>query len=127
MHELSIAEGIVSEVERLAAHHRATRVDAIEVETGVMRMVEHGALASAFEIVSVGTVAQGARLVVTDVPVVARCRSCGTEYGAGDRFDFACPSCGKADAGILQGDDIILASVEMDAPDDPPGEERDYA
>jgi hydrogenase nickel incorporation protein HypA/HybF len=127
VHELSIAEGILDQVERLAAHHHATRVDAVEIETGVMRMVEHGALRSAFEVVTKGTIAEGAELAITDIPVAARCRSCGAEYDARGQFDFTCPSCGKAAADVVRGNDIILASVEMDAPVDEQMGERGYA
>ena len=127
MHELSIAESLMRQIEQLAARHHATRVDGVEVETGVMRLVEHEALRSAFEVVSEGTIAQGARLAITDVPALARCRACGAEYAPGDRFDFACPSCRKADVDIVRGDDIILATVEMDVPVDEQVEGRDYA
>ena len=110
MHEMVIAEGLLRQALRAAEEHRVTRIDRIEVVTGVMRLVVPEALQMAFEVLSKGTVAEGAELEITEERIVARCRGCGREFGC-EVYDFACPGCGAADVELVAGNDIILASL----------------
>jgi len=115
VHELSIAEELGRQIERLACEHNAKRVGVVEVETGALKLVEQEALREAFSAVGEGTVFEDARLEIRDTPGRARCRACGCEYGIASPHELLCPECGLADAEITQGNDIVLASLEMDA------------
>lgn len=113
MHELSIAEEIVRQVVECASGHESAAVVSVVVETGVMRLVEHEALRTAFTIAATGTAAEGAALVVTDVAARSRCRACRHEYSISEITDFTCPECGAADADIVSGNDIVLREFEI--------------
>ena len=75
-----------------------------------MRMVVPDALAMAFEAAAEGTLAAGAALKIVEVAPVARCRPCGRTFHPAEG-EFLCPDCGRADAEIIEGNDICLKSM----------------
>src|SRR5437588_3441538 len=74
MHELAIAQSITEIVCRHAAGRRVSKVD---LTVGRLRQVVPSSLAFSFELVSQGTVAEGAELEMHPVPAVVLCRDCG--------------------------------------------------
>jgi hydrogenase nickel incorporation protein HypA/HybF len=110
MHEMSIATALLRDVLDAAARHGVARVEQVELRVGAMRLVVPEALELAWSVVAEGTPAEASRLVITEVPMKARCRQCGGQFAPAIN-DFQCPACGQADADIVEGDDIILASV----------------
>jgi len=110
MHELSIAEGIV----RIAtAHARRRRIARVEVKVGHLRQVVPDALAFAFDLVAQGTAADGAELVLEEVPAVGRCRACGARTEL-DGFPLACGACGGLDLELMQGEELLVEALELD-------------
>jgi hydrogenase nickel incorporation protein HypA/HybF len=105
---MTIATSLLEEVLALVRQHKARRVREIEVELGVMRLVVPESLETAFAVLSEGTVAEGARLKLTETPLRAVCNQCQKEYSA-RVDDFRCPACGQADVRITGGNDIIMA------------------
>ena len=94
----------------VADEHGARRVDEVEVEVGVMRLIVPESLDMAFAVLAEGTAADGAKLTITEVPLTAKCLGCDAEFAA-ELDDFTCPDCGEADVDIVGGNDIILKSV----------------
>ena len=110
MHELSIAEAIAGVVERHAAGRRVTRV---EVKVGHLRQVVPSALEFAFELVTKDTPAEGAELVLEEIPAAGRCRTCGAESVLAE-FPFSCASCGGFDLELFQGEELLVDSLELE-------------
>ena len=110
VHEMAIATGLLRQVLAAAEAHDVECVEEVHVTCGVLRLVVPEALRAAFEVLSEGTVAAGARLEVTVEPAKARCRRCGEVFGVGVSR-FTCPGCGQADVDIVDGDDIVLTSI----------------
>ena len=77
MHELSIAQGIVTLVDEAARGRRIARVN---VEIGAMSGVAPDAVAFSFDLVTQGTCAEGAKLNIIEIPATARCEDCGLEF-----------------------------------------------
>ena len=110
MHEFSLASALIDQVLRIAERNGLERIDTVELDVGAMQMVVPEALDAAFAAVSEGTPAAGAMLKQCEVPAKARCRACGETYETTiDRY--LCPHCGRADAEIVSGRDIILKSL----------------
>ena len=82
MHELSVCQALIGQVEKVARENDARRVVAIVIAVGPLSGVEAGLLEHAYPIAAVGTLAEHATLTVEAVPVRVRCRSCGAETGA---------------------------------------------
>ncbi len=79
MHELSMALSLNNAIEELCARSGWTRVNRLILKFGGLRQVNPELLAFAFEVVSKGTVTEGARLSVIEIPIIFHCRSCGRD------------------------------------------------
>lgn len=89
MHELSIAQALVAIVTEHAGDRRVTRVN---VEVGHLRQVVRDALSFSFGLVAEGTVAEGAELVLIQIPAEGDCRACGARSPL-PSFPLRCATC----------------------------------
>jgi hydrogenase nickel incorporation protein HypA/HybF len=110
MHELSIADAIVAVA---CEHAGGRRVALVEVRIGHLRQVVPGALELAFRLVAEGTVAEGAELVVEDVPARVACRACAA-VGRVDGFPLVCPACGGLDVDVVAGEELHVEALELE-------------
>ncbi|MGD8451164.1 MAG: hydrogenase maturation nickel metallochaperone HypA [Phycisphaerae bacterium] len=110
MHEMSIAMSLIDNLLTATTGHDVVRIEEVEVEVGVLQQIVPEALHMAFEAVTAGTLAEGARLRIREVPVEAECRACGKQFAAA-LDSYQCPQCGEADVRILAGKDIVLRTV----------------
>jgi hydrogenase nickel incorporation protein HypA/HybF len=110
VHELALAEAIA----RIAAGHAGgRRVTAVEVRVGWLRQVVPDALTFAFELVAQGTIVEGARLAIEQVPAEGICRSCGARSVMGD-FPLRCSRCGGLDLEVVAGEELLVDSLELE-------------
>jgi hydrogenase nickel incorporation protein HypA/HybF len=110
MHELSIADAVL----RIAlTHAQDRRIEAIEIKVGHLRQVVPDALVFAFTLVSEGTNAQGAELLMEEVPAAGVCRACGThtEFAG---FPLACEGCGSLDVELVRGEELLVDALTME-------------
>jgi hydrogenase nickel incorporation protein HypA/HybF len=110
MHELSIAQAIVTIAEQHAAGRPVARV---EVKVGHLRQVVPSSLAFAFELVTEGTALDGAELAIEEVPAVGRCRACGAETEQ-DGFPLRCEPCGGLDLEVVRGEELLVDALELE-------------
>ena len=82
MHELSVCQALIGQVEKVARENDAQRVIAITIAVGPLSGVEARLLEHAYPVAAAGTLAEHATLTIEAVPVRVRCRSCGAETGA---------------------------------------------
>jgi hydrogenase nickel incorporation protein HypA/HybF len=113
MHELSMCLALIGQVEGIARQHRATSVTAVIIQIGPLSGVEPELLAQAFPLASAGTVAERSRLVIENLPIRVRCKSCGAETAAVAN-KLICGKCGDWQTQLLSGDEMLLASVELE-------------
>jgi hydrogenase nickel incorporation protein HypA/HybF len=112
MHELAIADSVVTIA---CAHAGGRRVTAVELKVGHLRQVVPSALEFAFGLVAEGTELEGARLVLHTVPAAGRCRRCGADTPLPE-FPLACAACGGFDVEVLQGEELLVDSLEIEEP-----------
>jgi hydrogenase nickel incorporation protein HypA/HybF len=110
VHELSIAEAVLGIVDR---HARGRRVTRVELRVGHLRQVVPDALEFAFELVSQGTAAEGAELVMEEVPASAICKGCGSRSTL-RAFPAQCPECRTFDVEVTGGDELLVDALELD-------------
>ena len=113
MHELGLCQGIVDAVERRAAGRRVTGV---KVRVGALHRVVEPALDQAFSLAAAGTVAEGAEVEMVLVPVRLDCRACGHQAASDDPLR-ACQNCGGIDLDMVGGDELVLESIVLAAPE----------
>lgn len=115
MHELSVCQGLLDQVESIADQHNAQTVNRITLRIGVLSGVEPDLLQQAFSLARAGGVAAQATLVIEALPVKVSCQHCGRESEAKPNR-LLCAYCGDFHTRLISGDELLLASVEMDIP-----------
>lgn len=116
MHELSVCEGLMREVMRVAEAHRARRVTSVTLRIGPLAGVEPALLESAYPLASAGTCAAQATLLIERTALTVRCLDCGQESEA-DVSSLLCRACGGWRVELVSGDELVLASVELERTD----------
>jgi hydrogenase nickel incorporation protein HypA/HybF len=108
MHELAIAESVVSSVlERTGDRH----VSVVRLRVGRLAGVVPDALDFCFELAAAGTPLEGASLEIIEEHGRAHCRSCETDFTLNDAI-LLC-DCGSADVALLSGRELSVTSVEV--------------
>jgi hydrogenase nickel incorporation protein HypA/HybF len=110
MHELSIADAIVSIA---TAHAGGRKIETVEVKVGHLRQVVPEALEFAFALVAAGTEAEGAELRLEEVPAAGVCRLCGQESEL-PGFPLACAVCGSLDVELVRGEELLVDALTME-------------
>jgi hydrogenase nickel incorporation protein HypA/HybF len=115
MHEIDLATDLVRLAEEAALGASARRVTAVHLAVGRLAGVEAGALRSSFEEAAKGTLLEGSRLEIRDVPIVVWCAHCLREVALDDVRAFRCPVCGIAAGEIRQGKGLEIESLEIES------------
>ncbi|MDX6593979.1 MAG: hydrogenase nickel incorporation protein HypA/HybF [Gaiellales bacterium] len=110
MHELAIADSVLTVVLNHAGERRVT---AVWLKVGHLRQVVPSALELSFELVCAGTAAEGATLEIESIPAAGVCRACGEESEL-PAFPLMCGACGGFDVDVVRGEELIVDSVEID-------------
>jgi hydrogenase nickel incorporation protein HypA/HybF len=110
LHELSIAEAIVQVASR---HANGRRVTKVQVKVGHLRQVVPSALTFSFELVAEETPVEGAELEIDEVPATGKCRGCGAQSRLSS-FPLQCQTCGGFDLEILEGEELLVESLELE-------------
>lgn len=114
MHELSIVDALIEqvqkEVQRAGAQGRVTR---LELTIGRLSGACAGSIRFALEMLSPGTLLEGAEVRIREPKAVCSCRACGTGTEIDD-LPVACPRCGSADVTIEGGRDLKLETIEIE-------------
>jgi len=111
MHEMSIAEGILDIALDYAAKNGG-RVKKVGLILGEMSGVETEALDFAWDIITKGTAAEGAKLESRRTELIGRCQKCGRE-GHVENYNFFCPACGGV-VEILSGRELKVEYLDLD-------------
>ncbi|MBX5455018.1 MAG: hydrogenase maturation nickel metallochaperone HypA [Acidobacteriia bacterium] len=112
MHELALCQELIAEVTRIAAAHDAVGASRILVMLGPLSGVEAPLLKRAFLVARVGTVAEEATLEIEQQPLSVRCTVCGAKSEV-TPTNLLCRTCGAWQVEILEGDALLLKSVEL--------------
>ena len=113
MHELSIAQALVEQVEATAAREHALRVVRVVITVGVLSGVDGEALRSLFPLVAEDTVAADAALQIERVAARVRCKACGCEAPTTSAFS-GCTACGSKDVELSAGRELNIKTIELE-------------
>jgi len=113
MHEMAICESIISVIEQQAVAQSFNKVNMVRLEVGAMAGVELEALRFSFDVVTRGSIADGAKLDVIELPVTGWCMPCARAISVRERYD-ACPDCGSYQIQITGGEELRIKEMEVD-------------
>lgn len=110
MHELPITESILK-IAISAAGGRP--ITAIHLRIGELASIVDDSVQFYFDILSKGTVAEGAALQFDRQPAVANCRACGHVFRPAIPLTPACPQCTSPLIAVTGGRDMRVESIEV--------------
>jgi hydrogenase nickel incorporation protein HypA/HybF len=113
MHEMSVATHLLNLCIENAEKNSAKSISKIIVKIGKLSGVEPHFLTSAFDVIKIDTLAANADLEFIHQEVVAHCDKCSKDYEIEDYY-IACPECGNVKVKIIDGEELILMSLELD-------------
>jgi len=113
MHELSVCQDLIRQVEKVAAAHDAVAVERIVLQIGELSGVEPPLLERAFTVARAGTVAAAAEMEIRTGPVVVLCTECGGR-SAVPANRLVCTYCGDWRVRVVEGEELLLLSIELD-------------
>jgi hydrogenase nickel incorporation protein HypA/HybF len=113
MHEVGIASEILRASQTEAARRPGARLVAVKVRIGVLAGVDADALRFAWDVMSEQAEYDPVTLEIQMVPRRNRCQDCGCEFVT-DMYSEPCPDCSSENSAMLGGDEMELASVEVE-------------
>ncbi len=113
MHEVGIANSILEAARAEMARHAAARPVRITVRVGELAAVDPDSLQFCFEALTRGTDLDALELRIELCPWTHRCTACGTHFTV-IGYDCRCNRCGEEKTRFINGDQLELASLEME-------------
>ncbi len=113
MHELAVTENLLEIALRHAGKAEARRVTDLRLVVGELATIVGDSVQFYWDIISKGTVCEGARLHFERVPAELQCLDCGTQYKL-DGGLVECPSCSGGRVRVVAGDEFRLDSIDVD-------------
>lgn len=113
MHELAVCQSLLGQIETVAIENRATAVHRVTLQIGPLSGIEPPLLQQAFPIAVAGSIAENAVLEIELLPIRVACKQCGAESEATTN-KLICGECGHWQTQLLSGDEMLLASLELD-------------
>ena len=131
MHEGAIAEGILSIALDYLGKNKGSVIGEVGLKLGELSGVEEYALQTAWTVVTRGTAAENAALVINRVPLVGRCHRCEREIPIGKDlreaaglmepeygprlvpYSFLCPVC-DTPLEVISGREMQVDYLDID-------------
>lgn len=114
MHEISLVQGLFSQLHELAAENGASRIISVTMEIGSMSGVVVDSFQFGFDILSADDdLVRDARLIINVPDVDYTCSDCGHIETRTTKPD-QCPQCGDFLLIPKGGDDLLLRQVELE-------------
>ena len=112
MHELSIVIEIIKIVKEAVDYKGEEKVESVELEIGTLAGIQREALEFAWASAVKGTILEGAKCIIKEIPAQASCLECGCQYNLEHWYD-ECPQCGSYFRDIIQGKEMRVKSIEI--------------
>lgn len=113
MHEYAVTKGLITIVLEEAQKAGAVKVTEIRLVIGDLSTIIDDSVQMYFDIMSQGTLAEGAKLHFTRVPAEFLCKSCGQKYHK-PKVGFECPVCGGQGTPTGVGKEFYIESIEVE-------------
>lgn len=113
MHELWLCKSILEIIKQKAVDLNCTRIKQIILEIGQLSAVEKDSLIFSFNVITEGTVAENAEILIIDIPGEALCESCKKKVPLRQYYD-ECGSCGSHSLKVTQGEELRVKSMVVE-------------
>ncbi len=111
MHEMMVAENLLTTISDEAEKHNAKPVSA-KISCGTLNPVNDEALCFAFEAITRGTLCEGVKLEIEHKPIQGQCKNCNQNFDV-ELSSPRCPKCSSEDFELLPDAPLILEKIEF--------------
>lgn len=113
MHELAVTESILNIAAEYGNRAEAKRVMHLYLVIGQLSSIVDDSVQFYWDIISQGTICEGAQLHFERVPASLTCRDCGATYTLTGELTF-CPHCQSDRVRVVAGEEFRLDSIEIE-------------
>jgi hydrogenase nickel incorporation protein HypA/HybF len=113
MHELSIAESILTAVRKELVNHPSARPMRVGLRIGELSAVDVDSLTFCFEAVLTGTEWEGLQLDARVCPQRRRCNDCVNEFAV-VAYNPRCPACASNNTTLVSGEELDFDYLEVE-------------
>ena len=124
MHEFGTAQQIVKTVTRVGLQNKAKKVTVVHLEIGQLTFLVPDQLKFSFDIASRGTIAEGAKFIITHLKAKTICKNCNYTgelnlQMSGDTSIIEanlkmCPKCNKIGLEIIGGRELNIKNIKVE-------------
>ena len=108
MHELGITENII---EIALDYAQGQKISGITLAIGQLSAILPDSIQFCFDACRLGTPLENTLLEIIEIPGLARCRHCGTEFAIAEPFGIC--ECGSMDLTLIQGQELQIKELEL--------------
>lgn len=112
MHEFSVCQALITQVEQIALSHGALKVQSVKLRIGPLSGVELPLLEHAYPFACAATLVEGSKLEIEHAPLKVNCEACGLESEVKPNL-LTCRMCGSCLTRVVSGEELTLMSVEL--------------
>ncbi|MHA2390544.1 MAG: hydrogenase maturation nickel metallochaperone HypA [Promethearchaeota archaeon] len=121
MHEFSFAYNIFKVAEATALKYKAQKITEVLLEIGELTLIVPELLQRSFEMATKGSIAEGAKLIITLTPGKIQCRDCSKISDVSLNKDaqltglqlFKCSHCGSNNTEIVEGKKANVKNIKI--------------
>lgn len=114
MHEFSIAQSLINILEKECKKNNINKVKRVNLKIGVLTTIVPESLKFAFGVLTKNTIFKNAKLFIKNVPLITRCKDCGTNFEFTNTFNlgFLCKKCKGSNMEVKSGKELLVESIE---------------
>lgn len=113
MHEYGVTQSIIDTVVEEAEKNNAKKIKFITLVIGELSSIVDDSVQMYFDVLSQGTLAQGAQLVFRRIKAELLCRQCGKTFEL-EKGSYDCPYCGGLGRLTEIGKEFYIESIEVE-------------
>ena len=114
MHELAVTESLLNLAVQHAEQAQAARVTDLHLVIGQLSSIVDDSVQFYWDMISQGTICQGAQLHFQRVPATLVCLDCNHTYTLNGEL-AGCPQCGGERVKVTGGDEFRLDSIDVES------------
>jgi hydrogenase nickel incorporation protein HypA/HybF len=113
MHEVSIAQNIINQVDNILAENKGKKLKKVYIRVGKLSCVIPKNLSFIFNILIADTPLSNAQLEIEIIQVVCKCQKCESSFEIKED-GFVCPHCNSYDIEVISGRELLIDKVEVE-------------
>ncbi len=111
MHEMMVAESLLTSISDEAVKHNAKPISA-KISCGMLNPINDETLCFAFEAITKDTPCEGVKLEIEHKAIKGQCKNCSQDFDV-ELSCPRCPKCSSEDFELMADAPLILEEIEL--------------